>query len=89
MLTLLDFYADWCGPCKMMAPTIEEIAKEFAGKLTVKKVNVDSDQALAQKYGVQSIPTLILLKDDKPVKQWVGVQGKEELVKGISAFLSP
>lgn len=83
-LVLLDFYADWCGPCKMMAPIIEEMAK----KVTIKRIDVDAEPALAQKHGVMSIPTLILLKDDQPVKQWVGYQSKETLLAGLQPFFN-
>lgn len=67
----------------MMAPVIEEIAREFAGKVEVKKINVDSGDPLVFQYGIQSIPTLVLLKDNQTVRQWVGVRSKEELVKAI------
>lgn len=81
---LVDFYADWCGPCKMLAPVIEEIAKEYEGKLIVGKVDVDASQATAQKFNVMSIPTLILFKNGQPVKQMVGYQGKEAIIKAVT-----
>lgn len=76
---LLDFWASWCGPCRMLSPIVDEIAEE---KSDVKfgKVNVDEQQELAAKFGVMSIPTLILFKDGAPVKQTVGVQPKEALL---------
>lgn len=80
---LVDFYADWCGPCKMVAPIVEEIAKEYEGKLIVGKVDVDASPKTAQKFNVMSIPTLILFKDGQPVKQMVGFQGKESLIKEL------
>lgn len=82
-LVLLDFYADWCGPCKMMAPIIDEVAKN----VTVKRIDVDAEPEMAKKYNVMSIPTLILLKDDKAVKQWVGYQSKETLMAALQPFL--
>ena len=65
---LIDFYADWCGPCKMMAPVVEEVAEELAGKIKVGKVNVDENQDLAMEYGVMSIPTLVVIENGKAVK---------------------
>ncbi len=82
---LVDFYADWCGPCKMMAPVIDDIAKEYEGKLVVGKVDVDKNPAISQKLGIMSIPTLILFKDGQPAKQLIGYQPKEALVKVVSA----
>jgi thioredoxin 1 len=84
---LVDFYADWCGPCKMLAPIIDEIAKEFNGKIVVGKLDVDANPITAQKFNVMSIPTIIIFKDGQPVKQLVGYQGKETLVKEISTLL--
>lgn len=76
---LIDFYADWCGPCKMMAPVIEQIAAEYEGKLTVGKVNIDEVQSLAVKYNIMSIPTVMVFKDGKPVDMAVGYQSPAEL----------
>lgn len=76
---LVDFYADWCGPCKMMAPIIEELAVELKGKGKVGKINVDNSQDLAMKYGIMSIPTLIIFKNGKEFKRFVGVRDKKEL----------
>ncbi len=80
-VVLVDFYADWCGPCKMLAPVLEDIAKEYQSNLNVIKVDVDVEGSLAQKYGVMSIPTLVLFKDGKPVGQTMGFQAKPMLKK--------
>ncbi|MEK7514016.1 MAG: thioredoxin, partial [Patescibacteria group bacterium] len=73
---LVDFYADWCGPCKLAAPVIEELAEEYKGRLTVGKVNVDENSILSGKYGVMSIPTMIVFKDGKEVERASGFGGK-------------
>ena len=76
---LVDFWATWCGPCRMITPTIEQIAKEYAGKIKVGKVNVDDEMALAVEYGIEVIPTLIFFKDGKAVKKTTGVLDKAEI----------
>ena len=80
---LVDFWAPWCQPCLMVGPIVEELAKEWEGKLKVVKVNIDENSALASQYKVMSIPTLLLFKNGQVVKQWVGVRSKEELEKEI------
>lgn len=82
---LVDFYADWCGPCKMLAPVVEELAAEYEGKAAVVKVNVDHSPKTAQAYGVMSIPTVILFQDGKPVNQAVGFQPKANLKAMLDA----
>ena len=76
---LVDFWATWCGPCKMLAPIIEEIANEYEGKAKVAKVNVDEQSALAAKYGIMSIPTLILFKNGEIADKTVGLKTKEQI----------
>ena len=76
---LIDFYADWCAPCKMIAPIVEEIAGEVSG-VKVGKINVDEEPGLAGEFRVMSIPTLVVMKDGKPVKTMVGVQPKKEIL---------
>ncbi len=81
---LVDFWATWCGPCLMLAPTVEEIAEEYDGKVKVGKINVDEEQSLAMQFGIMSIPTLMLFKDGKAVKTEVGYMPKaqiEEMLK--------
>ena len=73
-LVMVDFWAGWCGPCKMLAPVIEDIGKKYDGKAVVAKVDVDENQSLAAKYGVMSIPTVIFFKDGKEIDRKVGVQ---------------
>jgi thioredoxin 1 len=81
---LVDFWATWCGPCKMIAPVLEEIAGEKAGQLTVAKLDVDSNPATARDFQVVSIPTLILFKDGAPVKRIVGAKGKAALLRELA-----
>lgn len=81
---LVDFYAEWCGPCKMMSPVVEELAKELEGKVKVGKLNVDENPETAEKYGVMSIPTLIYFEKGNPVKTITGFRNKEEILKEIA-----
>ncbi len=87
-VTLVDFWAEWCGPCKMMNPVLEEIATEYDGKVTVGKVNVDDEGDLAVKYNVSSIPTLLLMNDGEVQNQFVGVTSKGDLKKAIDAIVT-
>ncbi len=77
---LVDFYATWCGPCKMMAPVIEEVAAEKAGSAAVYKVDVDESPDIAQKYGIMSIPTFIVFKNGEPAGKTLGAQPKESIL---------
>lgn len=77
---LVDFWTTWCGPCRMIAPFIEEIAKEYEGKVKVGKINVDDEGELAVKFGIMSIPTVMVIKDGKVVNTAVGYRSKEQLV---------
>ncbi len=80
---LVDFWAIWCGPCKMIAPVIEEVAEEYSDKIKVGKINVDEEMELAIKYGITSIPTLLLFKGGEVVKKTLGYMSKEEVEKFI------
>jgi thioredoxin 1 len=82
---LADFWASWCGPCRMIAPIVEEISEELKGKLKVVKINVDEAQELAGSYHVMSIPTLIIFKGGEPVAQVVGAMSKDQLLSKINA----
>ncbi len=81
---LVDFWATWCGPCRMLAPVLEDIAKEYDGKIKVGKVNVDEQMALAVKFRVESIPTVMLFKNGELVKKSLGFMEKDELVREFS-----
>ncbi len=84
-MVLVDFYANWCGPCQMIAPILSEIAEEHSGKLKVGKINVDEERELASKYQVSSIPTLLLFKEGKIVKALVGFRSKSEIEEMINS----
>jgi thioredoxin 1 len=85
---LVDFWAEWCGPCRRVAPVVEEIAKEFEGKIKVGKLNVDEGGKTASSYGVMSIPTLMFFKDGQVVEQIVGAVSKAELKEKIGEYLA-
>lgn len=84
----IDFYADWCGPCVVMKPVIEELEKELTGDIEIKKIDVDQNQEEASKYGVMSIPTYLILKDGKEVDRLVGVTSKEVIKHKLSKHAS-
>ncbi len=84
---LVDFWATWCGPCRMLAPVVKEIAQTFEGRLTVGKVNVDEEQALAMRFGIESIPTLLLFQNGTVTKTMVGYQPKAQLEDTLNKLL--
>ena len=85
--TITDFWAAWCGPCKMIAPILDQLAGEYTGKLKITKLDVDQNPTLATRFGVMSIPTLILFKDGQPVERLVGYMPKEKLVERLKPHL--
>lgn len=82
-VTLVDFWAEWCAPCRMMTPVLDQLAEEFAGRATVAKVNVDNEPDLAANFQVSSIPTLLVIKDGEMVQQFIGVTSKNDLKAAI------
>ena len=84
---LVDFWAEWCMPCKMLAPTIDELAAEFAGKAKVGKVDTDANHDVSVQFGINSIPTVILFKDGQMVKKFVGLQSKNDLKAALNELL--
>ena len=85
---LVDFWAEWCGPCKMIAPVLDEIAEEKVGKLKIGKINVDDNQELASRFSIRAIPTLLLFQGGQVKETIVGMTGKKELEKKLAAYLS-
>jgi thioredoxin 1 len=85
---LVDFWAEWCGPCRMMGPTVDQVATEYAGKVKVGKLDVDSNQQTAMRYGIRGIPTLLLFKGGQVVEQKVGAIGKPEFQKMLDKYAS-
>ncbi|CAB4817163.1 MAG: thioredoxin [Actinobacteria bacterium] len=85
---LVDFWAEWCGPCKQIAPILEEIAKEQSGKVAIAKLNIDENLDVTRRFEVMSIPTLLLFKDGQPVQRLIGAKPKGALLQEISAHLS-
>ena len=84
---LVDFWAEWCGPCKMLTPVVEELASDFSGKAVIAKVNVDHSPSIAQKYSIRSIPSILFFKKGSVEQQLVGVVPKEEMAKIIEELL--
>lgn len=87
-VAVVDFWAPWCGPCKIVSPTIDELAVEYMAKVKVGKLNVDENPQAAEKYGVMSIPSVLIFKKGQPVKTLVGAQGKENYKKAIDEALA-
>ena len=87
-LAMVDFWAPWCGPCRMIAPVVEELAEEFEGKANICKVNTDEQQEIAAKYGIRSIPTILFFKDGQMVDQMVGAASKDVFAEKINAQLA-
>ena len=85
--TLIDFFADWCGPCKMLAPVLEELSDEYAGRVDIYKVNVDEEEELAMLFGIRSIPTLIFIEQNGTMHRSQGAMGKPQLKEAIESIL--
>jgi len=86
-ITLVDFWAEWCGPCKVQGPIINELADEIDGKAKISKLDIDKNQKTAQKYGIQSIPTIVIFKDGKQVEKLVGVKPMRVLMKSLQTHI--
>ena len=82
-VSLVDFWAPWCGPCRMQGPIVESVAEKVGEKATIAKCNVDEAQELAMQFGIQSIPTLVVLKDGEPVQKFVGLQSEEAILESL------
>ncbi len=86
-IVLIDFYADWCMPCVMMGPIVDDVSKKFKGKLKVGKVNVEDEQEIAQKFGISSIPNFILFKDGEVLTNFVGAMSEDDLIEKLNKFM--
>lgn len=86
-VVLVDFFATWCGPCKMLSPVLEELAEDVKGKAEIVKVDVDQEGDLAMRFGIMSVPTMIIFKDGEAVKQIMGYQPKQQLLSVLEAYL--
>jgi thioredoxin 1 len=86
-VTMVDFWAPWCGPCRMIAPVVEELAEDFEGKATIAKVNTDEEQEIAVKFGIRSIPTILFFKNGEVVDQMIGAASKDAFADKLNALL--
>lgn len=87
-VALVDFWAEWCGPCRLIGPVVEDLAKEYEGKATIGKVNVDDNREIASQFGIMSIPTLLFFKDGQLVDKHVGVASKSDLKRKLDALIA-
>lgn len=85
---LVDFWAEWCMPCRMLAPIVDQLAEDFAGKVKVGKLDTDANREVAVKYGIHAIPTIILFKDGEPVEKFIGLKNREELAAAMNGAVS-
>jgi thioredoxin 1 len=88
VISVVDFWAPWCGPCRIVSPVIDELAKEYEGKVKIGKINVDENSQIASQYGVMSIPSVLFFKNGQPVKTMVGAQSKESYKQEIDTLIS-